>query len=735
MYYSLKNLGATVTTPLEKPWEYQATRIPGDVVTKELYAQWANNHNTEHAFISAVEGTMPGIRVSNSNPVFKLNALIVDYDAAITPAMIQGVLSNPPSEFKPRYCCTTFSGGARLVWTFERPILLASSEQYKRFAAYATKILKLSKWLPGLDTGALGNCSQYYEIGKDWRQLFISDLPSNLLHLWLYEVSKDIRLSAEVDYSIPIETIAEEVDKRWPGRWKGAFEIGSRGVRFWDPTASDETGCVVLKSGMMAFSGEQAFLPWRRILGPVFVEQFEADKVGGVIENTAYDGKEFWFFNGRRWESQSKDDFSQMLRVKGFDSARRKDTASEVDKIQMQIKLERRVERAMPFIYYPQGILKYDGAYFLNISTVSLMEAVPPNDKISTWQSGNDYFPFIYQWWNEMFGRYSVDPEPSQLVYVLAELWYAYTNILTGTPKPRHVQIVAGDANCGKTLYAQKVLGTIFGGYSEANDYFVEGNSWTEHIFEKGLLCIDDPTTGADIKRVARMTSLLKRLPANGIVMYNVKFKKSGQLPYRGGITFTLNTDDTSMSLMPDLDSTTKDKFCLFKARPLKSVQLPLWGESEALFAREIPYLLRFIMNWKPPEAVIGPGSASRFGIKPFHHPDLLQASLNHGNAGIVLELLIEFVKQFKEANADYKKPYWEGTATALYELMAGFGLTTVKQQTVRGFATSLGVLHTRGIKVESIRDGKTLERRWRVDLSLGDLDPKTALQEGLKAR
>lgn len=732
MYYSLKNLSATVAFTMEKPWEYSATSIPAEVTDKAQYAQWAINNATNHAFISAVEGTMPGIRVGNSNPLFKMHALIVDYDASVTPSMIAGLLGKPPAEFKPRYVCRSFSGGARLIWTFERPILLASNEQYKRLVSYMTKTLKLIKWLPGLDTGALGNASQYYEVGKDWCQLFPQDIPAGNLYLWLYETSKDLSLTTENDYTIPIDKVAEEVERKWPGRWKGSFEIGARGLRFWDASASDETGCVVMKHGVMAFSGEQAFLSWRRLLGQAFVEHFEADRTGDLIENTAYDGRDFWFFNGRQWVTKSKEDYTQNLRVLGFDPARRRgDTASEIDKIQVEIKDKRRVERAMPFIYHPPGLLKYDGTLFLNISTVKLMEAAPPNDALNEWKSGKTFFPFIYAWWNEMFGLYGVLPTPTQLVYVLGELWYAYTNILMGNPKPRHVQIIAGDVNCGKTLYTQKALGSIYGGCTDANDYFVEGKEWTEHVFDHGLLCVDDPTVGYNPSKIARMTSTLKRLPANGMVMYNAKFKKSGQLPYRGGVTFTLNMDDTSMGLMPDLDSSTKDKFCLFYAAPNKTVKIPPWGELDVILAQELPHLLRFILNWKPPAELFAPEYA-RFGIKAYHNPELLQASLNIGNAGIVLELLIEFTRMYKEANPMYEEPYWEGTATSLYELMSGFGLTTVKQQTVRGFATSLGVLQNRGVKIKSVRDSKTLERRWKVDLSLADTTEAIALMKGM---
>ena len=43
----------------------------------------------------------------------------------------------------------------------------------------------------------------------------------------------------------PIGRVAEEVEKRFPGRWPGAFEIGARGPRFWDDTASNPTAAIV----------------------------------------------------------------------------------------------------------------------------------------------------------------------------------------------------------------------------------------------------------------------------------------------------------------------------------------------------------------------------------------------------------------------------------------------------------------------------------------------------------
>ena len=153
--------------------------------------------------------------------------------------------------------------------------MISTKEQFGKFIVYIGRKLKLSKWFGGLDTTCLGNPQQYYEIGTDWK-VFQQDapIPSSMLEFWLYDAAKDIPIVDDTAnlYDIPIETVAAEVEKRFGSRWRGPFEIGRRGVRFWDPSADNETAAIVRKDGMQCFTGGKSFVSWREILGNQFVE-------------------------------------------------------------------------------------------------------------------------------------------------------------------------------------------------------------------------------------------------------------------------------------------------------------------------------------------------------------------------------------------------------------------------------------------------------------------------------
>ena len=59
-------------------------------------------------------------------------------------------------------------------------------------------------------------------------------IPEERSLLWLMDALNKPRRSSN---DIPLSIIAEEVQRRFPGRWQGEFTIGARGVRFWDAQA------------------------------------------------------------------------------------------------------------------------------------------------------------------------------------------------------------------------------------------------------------------------------------------------------------------------------------------------------------------------------------------------------------------------------------------------------------------------------------------------------------------
>ena len=355
MFYSIKNLVESVATEIEKPWDYKPRKevpYPTNKDGKNDFINWANKFDTEHAFLSMYEGMSDGVRVTADNAPFQMHGIIADYDSLSPTDMAAHINKVAPVTHMPQWLVHTVSGNSRLVWLFERPVMLASEDLIKRFLIQINKELKLAKWAAGFDVDAFGDPKRYYEIGKSWEPLHKDKrLPKGLLESWLLKAATTVKFNKEqtLKYKIPMEDLSAEMHNRFPGRWRGDLFVGARGVRFWDPSADNDTSAVVFEEGVYCFTGNRPFVTWEQVFGKAFVDKYEADYVEGATENAAYDGRAYWIMDDNIWTQWSKEDFSQELRVRGYDGAKpRGKTHSEIDTIENTIKKTRRVSKALP---------------------------------------------------------------------------------------------------------------------------------------------------------------------------------------------------------------------------------------------------------------------------------------------------------------------------------------------------------------------------------------------------
>ncbi len=151
MIFFLRNLSPESVYP-GFPWEGPQQALPAVARTsKPEMIKWACEVTTEHCFYSSFEGESQSLRLSKANPAYQCHGIVADYDAKIPPEMLAGVAKNCPTEFLPNFVSRTFSGGARLVWLFEKPILVAGNLAASSFMKTIMSELKLKKLLPGLD--------------------------------------------------------------------------------------------------------------------------------------------------------------------------------------------------------------------------------------------------------------------------------------------------------------------------------------------------------------------------------------------------------------------------------------------------------------------------------------------------------------------------------------------------------------------------------------------------------
>lgn len=726
MYYKIANKRASVADLMPAPWDFKSPNPPPYDEGKTAVSAHGNSASTNHAYISLYEGMSDKVRVSNAeNPVFRLHGIIVDYDVKAPADPVAHILSKQPSEFKPAWFVRTASDQCRLHWHFEKPAMIVNKEHNDAFLRIAYKYMKLRSWVGGgFDEGAYNNPSLYYELGREWLPVdpdYV--IPSAMVELWLVQAAKNIRFETQsaLQYDVPIDVLAKEVEERFPGRWKGVFDIGKSGVRFWDSSADNETGCIVRPDGMQCFTGNQPFVSWRQLFGAPFVEQYESQNVAQITEISAYDGDAFWVdMHEKGWSRISKDDFRQKLLVMGYSTARKKDKASATDIIEINIKETRRVTRVLPFLYYPPGIITYKGQSYLNTSRVKCLPPAPPYtaDPVA-FSDGRVHFPFLYELLKTMFACDEV--EGDQLTAFLAWLKYFYVNSYNMMPRPGHCIVLAGIHGAGKTMLGKQVLADLMGGEADGSSHLAEDSQWTSEIAHAPIMRVDDQIAASDYGQLRRFSSRIKKYVANSEVIFNDKFVKTGKIPWPGRIVVTCNTDSESLRILPNMDMSTMDKISLFRIADKKMV-LPQWDEITRLTRRDLPNFARFLHDWRlPPEWA---ASEARFGVKVFHHPALLESSREEG-VGQLLEVLVPYLTEWAAKHDGAK--LWEGTATTLHADLNIRSPGAMREFTLRRMATELGVLARNGYPLCKFKSTDKLNI-WRIGTNL--YKPEQFLEE-----
>ena len=698
MLLSIKNLSSCHATECE-PWNI-STHAPQKT-------QW-NKPDVEHCFYSGLEGLIAASRIdSKNNPAVFLHWLVADYDGQIDQNMRDTVLERC-GDFKPQYICRTFSGGARLLWKLEEPFPLHKNDLTAKLLKHVRKKLKLSKILVGLDTAAFEDPAKYYEVGTDWVHLSDDVIPAPFMMQWAIESTHNYAWK-KLGPSIPMALIAEEVEKQYPGQWQGEFEVGVRGVRFWDSSADNMTAAVIRESGMQCFTGGQAFVPWSAILGGKFVRQFQADQIGGAVSEVYFDGREYWtqLANGQ-WQASNKSDLALHLKVERGLSAvvPRGSTFSEVDQALHRIQKQQCIVCAAPLIHRPKGIVYIDGFRVLNTSTVAVFQ---PSEKQDV-DPATD-FPWLENYFATLF-----DPV-EQLDYFYAWLRRWYASALDGKMRPGQASFFAGVPNTGKTLLSTLILSRIFGGHIDASSFLSGEDGFNSHLFNSAVWAVDDVVPLTDNKSHLKFSALIKKMAANRTFSVREKYRVDKLIEWNGRVVVTCNTDPESIRILPDVDLSNRDKINLFRVAERDTFSFP--NNVAEIIQAELPFFLRWLLDWSPPEHVLGD---SRYGVQTYCEASLFEAARHSSSAYSFLEVLLKF---FEGQVSDV----WTGSATELLSAMLNDqdGLAGIASKyTTRQVGRELSKLASQGYPLTQRRQHAT--RIWDINitqLSQGDSDEK----------
>lgn len=651
-FFHLKNLSSTAAEDQPLPWESASVRPAFS--TKDEYREWCKRPATSHYFYSAFEGINAGVRIGKENPAYRIHGLVADYDTNLGEKAIPlTVAKNAPLEFRPAWFSRTFSGGARLIWEFEQPVFCYHAAHLKDFLARCKKEFKCARLIAGLDEGVLSKPDQYYELGTDWQRVSDVRIASKTINLWLYQIGTKIKWSVE-GTEIPIELVAEQVEKQFPGRWPGEFGLGVRGPRFWDPTADNDTAAIVRSAGMQCFTGETPFVPWASILGASFTRDFEANRIAQATDQIYYDNRHYWRRDDRGgWYFSNKEDISLFMRVKaGLARDPGRATSSEVDQAVFHIQSQNRVLAALPFVHRRPGLHREPDGLYLNTSNV---QVCPPAEGALAWREN---FPWLAGLLDESYFT-----SPDQWPFFMAWLQRFYNTAYEGQMARGHAVFLAGPVGQGKTFVATQVIGRMLGGASDVTSYMLGENSWNSSLIERAVWNVDDSGPGKDPRTHTIYSNNIKKHVANEYFDYQKKFTDAARARWTGRIIVTLNDDEESLCMLPDMDGSIMEKILLLRTAN-RNYDFPV--NCEEIAHRELPFFCRWLLDWVAPELTLG---NKRFGITHYHEPSLMAAAQERGKTHefreLVETLLINHFRDDREATE------WVGTATELYAAMA----------------------------------------------------------------
>ena len=602
-------------------------------MTKEQYGDWCREATTKGHFITAWEGLNPSGRVAATNPGRKLHGIIADYDNASAMSKLNALPNS--TTLLPTWVVDSFTPGkCRLIWAFENPVLVTNPEVTEGFLKQLDDKIHISSALPGFDK-ATWKEGQYFELGTNWRCITGAlPVPDALLSECMLNGGLNAKIELP-DTLIPIDVVAEEVERRWPGRWGGQFIEGAAGPLFWVDPFLNHRNCAVRDNGMVCYSDRAPsnFMPWRAILGDKFVEEYETERASRMAEMFYYDGNKYWteYSNPGQWRALSQDNVSLHLKnARCSPKIPKGSFVSEVDRVIVHVQNNRYVAAAVPLLFNAETLVNYNGNDYLNISTKTAMAPADSGDPKD--------FPWIHNFVTDGFdGSAAGIPAREFFIGWLRRFWLTSYQ---GDPQPGQSVILAGEKNTGKTFFSKCVIGPALGGSITAEDILLQKTHFNRAAAHNAHWRCDDALAEGDSRIKQVLANSLKAMAANPTVVYQPKYVDSTELPFMGRVFVTCNTDPESLKILPYLDGTLKDKLMLFRMKKdFHPHFLNTNAENEQRVLNELPFFLRWLHDYK-----LEPGVEDvhnpRFGVISFHHETLVNEANREQPESLLAELI-----------------------------------------------------------------------------------------------
>jgi hypothetical protein len=162
--------------------------------------------------------------------------------------------------------------------------------------------------------------------------------------------------------------------------------------------------------------------------------------------------------------------------------------------------------------------------------------------------------------------------------------------------------------------------------------------AFNEDLAENEHLVIADQHASTDTNARRAFGTAIKDLVANEDMAVHPKGRKATELmPTFRRLTISVNSEPENLMIVPPLDNSLRDKMMLFRCEQTELSSDKI--KNQELF-KEIPALAGYLEQWDMPRELIEGKNAERYGVKEYHHPELLEVLASVAAETRLLELI-----------------------------------------------------------------------------------------------
>lgn len=366
--------------------------------------------------------------------------------------------------------------------------------------------------------------------------------------------------------------------------------------------------------------------------------------------------KEYLIQNGSsRWLALNESQFKLRMRDRGYSTCKpEKKLISPAEEVMLEIQDRYDVHFSGPLSGRDAGFYEENG---LRILVTSSPKMIDPKE---------GEFPTIDQLIENMLGGAEEPWGESQLMTFYGWLQVACRALKARKFHPGQALALAGPVDSGKSL-VQSLVTEILGGRSAKAALFLQGRTdFNSELFGAEHLMLEDENASTSHHDRLALAAQIKGIAVNRIHPCHGKRRDIVNISPWWRLTISLNDRPDRLLVLPHLSDDIADKIILLQATKAQMPMPTETAEERDTFWKTLISEIPAFLWWLDHSFVIQPEFiSSRFGVREFHHPGLLEA-LNELSPSYALLTLIDQADIWEKCS---NEP-WEGTALELRALL-----------------------------------------------------------------